>query len=949
MQRFSLKSALAVSASAAMLAGAMAAPAHAQTSDGFNAEDEIISIGTRRQARSAADTPAPVDVISGVEFTQNAANDVQDLLRTALPSYNVNTQPISDAASIVRPANLRGLSPDNTLVLVNGKRRHRGAVISFLGGGIADGAQGVDVSSIPSIALKQVQVLRDGASSQYGSDAIAGVIGFDLKDASEGGSFEVKYGSTYDGDGDNYSIAGNVGLPLGDAGFVNISGEYGDTDGTVRAAPRTDVTNLIAAGNTAVSDFRTINSYTDEFTQYWGQPDVENDLKLAINTGIELNESAELYAFGTYAERTTTGGFFYRNPTNRGGVYRGPTVNNANGNEARTVSFDNDSNMWVFDADGTEWQEVVYTPNGDGTFDRTPSQTNLAAGEFGPSVRVGNVAGLDPRVCPQGIPLTGTDGLITDDTILASVTADDNCFSFVEAIPGGFVPRFGGDLEDIGLSAGIRGDLDFGNGLSYDLSVTHGSSEVQFFINNTVNASLGPIAGSGNTEVVRDFIPGGQKQKETIVNADFGYGIAMDGWASDLNIGFGAEYRKETFDLYAGGSNSFALGPLAVSTPAFPFGQGFSSSSNGFGGFPNSSSNSQDSYAGYIDLEGDVTDALTLQAALRYEDYSSFGDTLNYKLAALYKINDNVRVRGTYSTGFHAPTAGQANITNVTTQNVNGVLVDQGTLPLNTAAGQLAADFIASTGDRPTLGAEDARNISLGVAFDTGGFNWTVDYFNIKVDDRVALGANVDFLEALQFAGATADSISGAIAELDGNGTINRQDFLGLDDLAQFRFFSNSFDTKTQGIDVRGDYKFEMAGGDSTFIVAANWTDTEVVLPTPISDTRIRALEDLLPNVKGSATLLHSQGMWNGMVRANYYGSWFDSGNGFDVGSEILIDAEIGAEVYEGVELMIGANNLFDNYPDENPGQGGSGQLYPEASPIGFAGGQYYVKARYTF
>ncbi len=946
MQRFSLKSALTVSASAAILAGAMAAPAHAQTSDGFNAEDEIISIGTRRQARSAADTPAPVDVISGVEFTQNAANDVQDLLRTALPSYNVNTQPISDAASIVRPANLRGLSPDNTLVLVNGKRRHRGAVISFLGGGIADGAQGVDVSSLPSIALKQVQVLRDGASSQYGSDAIAGVIGFDLKDASEGGSFEVKYGSTYDGDGDNYSIAGNVGLPLGDAGFVNISGEYGDTDGTVRAAQRTDVAALIAAGNTAAADNLTINSYTDEFAQYWGQPDVENDLKLAINTGIELNESAELYAFGTYAERTTTGGFFYRNPTNRGGVYRGPRVNNLNGFEVELTD-----DMGTEDTSDDLYQQITYTPDpmNPGAFTRGLSGVDLTDAETGASVRVGNVAGLDPNVCPQGIPLTGTDGLIPNAGVLATVAADDNCFSFIEAIPGGFVPRFGGDLEDIGLSAGIRGDLDFGNGLSYDLSVTHGSSEVQFFITNTVNASLGPIAGSGNREVVRDFIPGGQKQKETIVNADFGYGIAMDGWASDLNIGFGAEYRKETFDLFAGDNNSFALGPLAISTPAFPIGQGFSSSSNGFGGFPNSSSNSQDSYAGYIDLEGDVTDALTLQAALRYEDYSSFGDTLNYKLAALYKINDNVRVRGTYSTGFHAPTGGQANITNVTTQNVNGVLVDQGTLPLNTAAGQLAADFIASTGERPTLQAEDARNISLGVAFDTGGFNWTVDYFNIKVDDRVALGANVDFLDALQFAGATANSISGAIAELDANGTINRQDFLGLDDLAQFRFFSNSFDTKTQGIDVRGDYKFEMAGGDSTFIVAANWTDTEVTRQGPISDTRVRALEDLLPNVKGSATLLHSQGMWNGMVRANYYGSWFDSGNGFDVGSEILIDAEIGAEVMEGVELMIGANNLFDNYPDENPGQGGSGQLYPEASPIGFAGGQYYVKARYTF
>jgi len=195
---------------------------------------------------------------------------------------------------------------------------------------------------------------------------------------------------------------------------------------------------------------------------------------------------------------------------------------------------------------------------------------------------------------------------------------------------------------------------------------------------------------------------------------------------------------------------------------------------------------------------------------LRYEDYSSFGDTLNYKIAGLYRINDNVRLRSTYSTGFHAPTAGQANITNVTTQIIGGELIDQGTLPLNTAAGQLAANFIESTGDRPTLGAEDAKNFSAGIAFDTGGMNWTIDYFNIKVEDRVALGANVDFLAALQFAGAEADNVSDALTELDAAGTINRADFAGLDDLTEFRFFTNSFDTKTQGIDVRGDYKFAL-------------------------------------------------------------------------------------------------------------------------------------------
>lgn len=222
--------------------------------------DTVVSIGSRVPSRSALDTPAPVDVLPGDEFVNQGTNDISDILRTAVPSYNVNTQPISDAATVIRPANVRGLSPDNTLVLLNGKRRHIGSVISFLGGGISDGAQGADVSVIPSLALSRVEILRDGASSQYGSDAIAGVINFQLREDSSGGTVEAVYGSTYEGDGDNYRIAGNIGLPLTDRGFINLTAEISDTDGTVRSIVRGDVEALIAAGNTAVADFRTVNS-----------------------------------------------------------------------------------------------------------------------------------------------------------------------------------------------------------------------------------------------------------------------------------------------------------------------------------------------------------------------------------------------------------------------------------------------------------------------------------------------------------------------------------------------------------------------------------------------------------------------------------------------------------------------------------------------------------------
>ena len=862
--------------------------------------EEIVTTGTRRADRSAADSPVAIDVIGASEFAQNSSADVQDMLRTAVPSFDVNTQPISDAATIVRPANVRGLSPDNVLVLVNGKRRHRGSIISFLGGGISDGAQGVDISAIPSLALKQVEVLRDGASSQYGSDAIAGVINFVLRDDADGAEVAVNYGSTYEGDGTNYRVAGNIGLPLGNSGFINLTGEINDVEGTIRSVVRSDVQAMIDAGYTPASDFQTINSYTSEVPQYWGQPDVEDDVKLFVNSAFDLNENAEVYFFGNYAQRTVTGGFFYRTPLaatsggQRAGVYRGPLV---------------DPNTGLADPTGV------------------------------PSLLVGDMDG--GTSCIDGIPLGGAGGLTPDPTLLAAITADANCFSFIETIPTGFVPRFGGDNEDMSIALGIRGELGMGNGLGYDFSFYNGSNRTDFFIRNTINASLGP-----NTP--RDFIPGGQEQTETVVDAAFVYGVDA-GMASELNVAFGAQYRKEEFDLYAGDEASWTLGPLAD--------QGFSSSSNGFGGFPNSTSADQDSTAVYVDLEADVTDRLTMQAAVRFEDFSEFGNTTDYKLAGMFHVTDSFRIRGAYSTGFHAPTAGQANITNVTTQNVAGVLRDQGTLPLSSPAGQLGADYIESFGNgRPSLGPEEATNLALGVAFEAGPTSWTIDFYDIDLENRVALGAQVDFLDALNFADGNVNdyqTVSEALTGLDADGIINRNEFIGLDDLTVFQFFSNSFDTNTTGIDVVGRFGFALGNGDSDITIAANWNETEVTdrgTVNPISDDRVRALEDLLPNIKGSITWTHSMGDIRTMLRGNYYGGWDDTGNGVDgIGSVFLIDAEVAYQVTEKIEIIGGLANMFDTYPDENPGATDLGQLYSEASPFGFNGGTWYLRGRMTF
>ena len=213
----------------------------------------MVIVGSRAAPRSIGDSSVPVDVISADELQKNGAQDMVSMLASMVPSFNVNRQPIADAATFIRAANLRGLPPDNTLILVNGKRRHRASVIAFIGGGIADGSQGPDVSVIPTIALKQVEILRDGAAALYGSDAIAGVINFVLKDMPEGGIFEAKYGQFYQADGDTVQFSANIGVPLTDTGFVNFSFEWKEQDPTSRSVQRDDALALIAAGNRVLS------------------------------------------------------------------------------------------------------------------------------------------------------------------------------------------------------------------------------------------------------------------------------------------------------------------------------------------------------------------------------------------------------------------------------------------------------------------------------------------------------------------------------------------------------------------------------------------------------------------------------------------------------------------------------------------------------------------------
>ncbi len=847
---------LAASAAFSVMA---AAPVYAQEAEeSAKAEDfeQIAVVGSRAAPRSVADSAVPIDIISDEEFKQQGATDMVSMMQTVVPSFNVNDQPINDASTLVRPANLRGMASDHTLVLVNGKRRHRSAVITFLGGGLSDGAQGPDISVIPAAALKQVEVLRDGAAAQYGSDAIAGVINFVLNDASEGGSFEARYGSFYEGDGDMIQMSGNIGLPLSDKGFINLSAEYRTADDTSRSVQRADAAALIAAGNTFVADP----------AQIWGSPEIKHDIKLFANAGIELSATSEAYMFGNYAEREVEGGFYFRNPHNRGGVNDGGT-------------------------------------NDDG------EQLLL----------VGDLTGDMSGNCPTDIVVG--DNVLENPRYINEVQNNPDCWAFNEMLPGGFTPRFGGTVTDMSLVFGTKGELD--HDITYDVSLNLGQNEVDFAISNTINPSLGP-------ETPTEFSPGRYTQSEQTLDIDFTKPFDV-GLYEPLFVATGFQYRNESYESFAGDTASYEIGPLAT--------QGFGIGSNGFPGLAANSQGrvSRNNIALYIDAEAYITENFMLAGALRYEDFSDFGDTTKGKIAFRWQALENIAFRGAFSTGFKAPTLGQSNVRNVTTAfGTGGELIDRATLPPTDPVSQLKG------GEQLT--PEESESITFGVVadFDNGLFI-TADYYNIELTDRISTASGI------------------ALTEED-IATLLEQGINDASSFSEISFFTNDFDTTTEGVDVVANYSMDMMGGETKFSLAYNWTSTEVDRASDnISDFRIRMLEDNLPAVRYSATANHTNGDWRFLARMNYYGSIFedhlDSALPIDkVGSEITFDFEVAYNFTEEFTVTVGAKNAFDEYPDENNTDAGgityahiAGSAYPTTSPIGINGGFYYLRGVYTF
>ena len=767
--------------------------------------EEVITTGTRSaKPRTAADSTVPIDVLSGEEFdAYGGTNDLTDNLKALVPSYTA-TPLTGDGSAFVRPTSLRGTAPDQTLVLVDGKRRHRSALLHFFAPAAGNGAHAADIGMLPGIAIKRVEVLRDGASSQYGSDAIAGVINFITKDADEGGETFLQWGQYYEGE-DSMRFGANAGFSVG-SGFINASVEYIDNEALIRAIQRqADVDNLLAAGVDPSEIGADAPFGEAPLLQTWGRPE-SSGARVWINSGWELGNDKFFYARFGYADTTGRYRFFYRNPNH-------------------------------------------------------PSLSPLRA-----------------------IGFTG--------------------------LPAGFTPFLDGDQEDLVAVAGLEGA--FRDGTTYDFSASFGRNELDYFLNNTVNTSLGLNSSLQIPQM--DFDVGAFEQEEFNLNADFSKALT-----DRVNLAYGAEWREETYSIIAGEPNAYFGGKTSGFASPEPADEG---------------SFSRDNWAIYADIEHDVTDALLLQYALRYEDFSDFGDTLNWKLAGRYRVTDRFTIRGAVSTGFHAPTPGQKNISSVITtfDGTTGQQVEEGLVP---STDPRAEDL----GGGP-LTEETSTNYSFGFTTDLGSSTaLTVDFYKIEVDDRIYRTGNIP-LPPLPSGLETSIS-----------------------------FYTNALDVEHTGADIVLTSSIEWGGQASTDLTFAySYNEIEVTGQkqvngvNPVGDGLIEDIENNYPEhrfVLTTSTYL-SQAL-SLLVRLNYYGDHYDERGRIgaetnpskNIGSVIYVDAELGWQANDNWRLAVGAVNIFDEYIDKvGPPYANRlsvGLEYPRRSAANYEGGQWYLRGTYSW
>jgi len=795
--------------------------------------DQVVVTGTRVVGRSATDTAAPVDVIRSEQLERTGSPEINQALSLVLPSYNFPRPGLADGTDSVRPATLRGLSPDQTLVLVNSKRRHAAALVN-VNGTIGRGAAAVDLNTIPTAAVRAIEVLRDGASAQYGSDAIAGVINLLLRDDSEGGAIGLSYGqreSSYRtptgpipanatwsepasierdvSDGETLTASIWKGLALGADGHLTLSAEFKDADRTERGGY--DFRQQYPLLNGAFDPReRTIN----RFNAWYGEPEIRQATFFA-NAGLPLDGGARLYGWAGYQDREARSAGFYRRA-------------------------------------------------------------------------------LDAR-------------------------------NIIAIYPDGFLPLIQPDIVDFSMAGGV--EWNWGD-WAFDGSLVYGSNEMDFTIEQTLNASIGATSAT-------EFDAGGYEYDQLVFNLSGVRSYDVGNLASPLNVAIGLEARNEGYQIHAGEPDSYRFGGrlLPGNVPAAPGAQVFP-------GFrpENEVDKDRNAVGVFVDLEAQLTERLLGSAAVRAEDYSDFGSNASGKLALRFDATDAFALRGSVQSGFRAPSPQQQFFTTTSTNFINGVPFDITTFPVS--------DPIAVALGARSLEAEESTNFSLGAVFDFGGATLTIDAYRIAIDNRIVLSENLTQTNVRQF--------------------LTTQGFVGV---GGGRFFINGVDTETQGVDVVFSVPWKTAGaGDFEFTLSGNYNDTEVTRipttaqlsalnPAPVLFGRINVLtlEEGTPKNKFGAGLDWSIGSWGATLRAIRYGEVLDPGtdaaNDVTLGAETVVDLEGRYNFNERLTLALGAENLFDAYPDAFPvSRNTTGNTsFSNYSPFGRSGRFLYARVNYGF
>ncbi|MBX9883993.1 MAG: TonB-dependent receptor [Novosphingobium sp.] len=873
LSNLALRGALLASAAAfggiAAPQAAFAQEAAAAPADDTAAAQSIVVIGTRRTDRTVTNSASPIDIISTKEIATQASGNLIDVIRNIIPSFSVQSNSISDASTFVRSPSLRGLSADETLVMINGKRLNRSALVQVYSGGdtgLSYGAQGADISSIPAIALKNLQVLRDGATAQYGSDAIAGVMNYIARDNKEGLEVQGRYGQFYqNGDGKSYQIAANLGIKLSDRGFINISGEYNDDGRTSRGRTRPTALAYAAANPGDVGQL----PYYPLPAQIWGNSPTRG-WKILFNSELELSDRAKFYVVGNAARSRAEQSFNYR---------------------ASTAA--------VLDSTGSTL--------------KSPATYNPAAG--------------DQVLCGRSFlnynPTPGRDALG------CSTTQDPY---FRNLYPAGFTPVFVGIVEELWGVVGFKGN--FGK-LDYDVSASTSRNSLDLSMYNSLNTAFTPTPGFAtapyNVATQTSFDFGRQAQKETNFNLDVTYPLEV-GFAKPIVLSGGFEYRKEVYQLTTSDFQAYAQG-----------------GASGYGGVSPQQAGTwnQQNIAIYGGAETDITSNWTVGIAGRYEHYNTFGSATVGKINTRYEFIPGFAIRGTVGTGFHAPSPGQQNNSTLTTNFNQGVSIQTGTFPVGSAISQIF-------GARP-LSPEKSTNFGVGfTAQPNPHFTLTVDYYNIKVRNRIFISQPFPIVDAAHPDGSitAADIARFPVLAAVGVG-------------GQVSYFTNGLSTLTQGVDVVATYNTKALGGDINVSLAYNHNKNKVTAANAnvISDAQIANIRNLAPNDVAHLTVNYQIDKLSITARGNYFGSWInatDYGFGQTFGSKGTADLDVTYNVSKDLAMSVGANNLFNTFPDRlnnrsltiYPLTGGAadGQVYARnGGPFGFNGGFWYARIRIKY